>query len=56
MYIVWKKFPRCQIYIKRFDFIYYNNIILYISDNTHVLPIPPINITYTMLKKLVVHN
>jgi hypothetical protein len=30
MYIIWKKFPRCQGYIKRLDFIYYNNIVLYI--------------------------
>jgi hypothetical protein len=51
MYIVWKKFPRCQGYIKRLDFIYYNNIILYISDNTYVLPIPPMNTTHTTLKK-----
>jgi hypothetical protein len=40
MYIGWKKFSRCQGYVKRLDFIYYNNIILYISDNTHVPPIP----------------
>jgi hypothetical protein len=51
MYIVWKKFHRCQGYIKRFDFIYYNNIIVFISDNTHVLLISPINITHTTLKK-----
>jgi hypothetical protein len=42
MYIIWKIFPRCQGYIKRLDFIYYINIILYISDNTHKLLIPPI--------------
>jgi hypothetical protein len=42
MYIVSKKIPYCQGYIKRLNFIYYNNIILYISDNTHVLLIPPI--------------
>jgi hypothetical protein len=48
MYIIWKKIPRCQGYIKRLD--YYNNIILYISDNTHILLIPPMNITYTTLK------
>jgi hypothetical protein len=40
MYIVWKKIPHHQGYIRRLDFIYYNNIILYISDNAHVLPIP----------------
>jgi hypothetical protein len=39
MYIVWKNFPRCQSYIKRLDFIYYNNIIVYISDNTQVLSV-----------------
>jgi hypothetical protein len=33
-YIIWKKKSRCQGCIKRLDFIYYNNIILYISDNT----------------------
>jgi hypothetical protein len=47
MYIVWKKFPSCQGYIKGLDFIYYNNIILYISDNTHV----PMNTTRATLKK-----
>jgi hypothetical protein len=51
-----KKIPNCQGYIKRLNFIYYNNIILYISDNTHVLLIPPMNITRTTLKKLVVQN
>jgi hypothetical protein len=56
MYIVWDKFPRYQGYVKRLDFIYYNNIILYIFDNTHVLLIPPMNTTRTMLKKLVVQN
>jgi hypothetical protein len=56
MYIVWKKIPRCQGYIKRLHFIYYNNIILYISDNTYVLLIPPINTTHTTLKKPVVQN
>jgi hypothetical protein len=56
MYIVWKKFPRGQDYIKRLDFIYYNNFNLYISDNTHVLPIPPVNTTRTTLKKPVVYN
>jgi hypothetical protein len=56
MYIVWENFPRYQGYIKRLDFIYYNNIILYIFDNTHVLLIPPMNTTRTMLKKLVVQN
>jgi hypothetical protein len=52
MYIVWKKIPRCQSYIKRLDFIYYNNI----SDNTHGPPIPPMNTTHTTLKKLVVQK
>jgi hypothetical protein len=47
MYIVWENFPRYQGYIKRPDFIYYNNIILYIFDNTHVLLIPPMNTTRT---------
>jgi hypothetical protein len=56
VYIVWKNFLRCQGYIKRLDFIYYNNIILYISDNTHVLLIPPMNITRTTLKIPVVQN
>jgi hypothetical protein len=51
IYTVWKKVPHCQDYIKRLDFIYYNNIILYISDNTHVLPIPPMNTTHTTLRK-----
>jgi hypothetical protein len=51
MYIIWEKFLRRQGYIKRHDFMYYNNIILYISDNTHVLPIPPMNTTRTTLKK-----
>jgi hypothetical protein len=50
MYIFWKKFPRCQGYIKRLDFIYYNKIILYISDKTHVPPIPHMNTTHTTLK------
>jgi hypothetical protein len=36
--------------------IYYNNIILYISDNTHILLIPPMNTTRTTIKKLVVPN
>jgi hypothetical protein len=36
--------------IKRLDFIYYNNIIFYISDNTHTLIIPPMNITHTTLR------
>jgi hypothetical protein len=45
MYIIWKKSPRCQDYIKILDFIYYNNIIFYISDNTDVLPILPMNTT-----------
>jgi hypothetical protein len=56
VYIVWKKFLRCQAYIKRLDFIYYNNIILYIYDNTLVLLIPPMNITRTTLKIPVVQN
>jgi hypothetical protein len=56
MYIVWRKFPHCQSYIKRLDFIYYNNIILYISDNTHVPRIPPMNTTHTTLKKPVVQK
>jgi hypothetical protein len=56
MYIIWKKFPRCQGYIRRLDFIYYNNIILYISDNTHILPIPPMDTTHITLKKSVVPN
>jgi hypothetical protein len=47
MYIVWKKFSRSQDYIKRPDFKYYNNMILYISNNTHVLPILAMNITQT---------
>jgi hypothetical protein len=51
MYIVWKKFPHCQGYIKGLDFIHYDNVISYISDNTHVLPIPPMNTTHTTLKK-----
>jgi hypothetical protein len=51
MYIVLKKISRCQGYIKRLDFIYYNNIILYISDNICVQPIPPMNTTHTTLKK-----
>jgi hypothetical protein len=42
MYIIWKKILHCQDYIKILDFIYYNNIILYISDNTRILLIPPI--------------
>jgi hypothetical protein len=50
MYIIWKNFSRCQSYIKRLDFIYYNNVILYISDNTHILLIPPMKTTYTTLK------
>jgi hypothetical protein len=50
MYIVWKSFPRCQSYLKKHDFIYYHNIILYISDNTYVLPIPPMNTTRTTKK------
>jgi hypothetical protein len=50
MYIIWKKFPRCQGYVKRFDSIYYNNVILYISDNTPILLVPPMNITHTTLK------
>jgi hypothetical protein len=50
MYIVWKKIPRHQGYIKILHFIYYNNIILYISDNTYVLLIPPMNPTHTTLK------
>jgi hypothetical protein len=54
MYIIWKKFLHCQDYIKRLDFIYYNNIILYISNNTRILLIPPMNTTHTTLKKLVV--
>jgi hypothetical protein len=29
---------------------------LYISDNTHVLPIAPMNTTHTTLKKPVVQN
>jgi hypothetical protein len=36
--------------MKKLDFIYYDNIILYISDDTHILPIPPMNTTYTTLK------
>jgi hypothetical protein len=36
--------------IKRLDFIYYNNIIFYISDNMHTLIIPPMNITRTTLR------
>jgi hypothetical protein len=59
MYFIRKKLPRCQAYVKRLDFIYYNNIILYISDNTHnthILLIPPMNITHTILKKPVVQN
>jgi hypothetical protein len=51
MYILWKKILRSQGYIKRLDFIYYNNIILYISDNTNILSIPPMNTTHTTLKK-----
>jgi hypothetical protein len=35
MYIIWKIFYCCQDYIKWLDFTYYNNIIFYISDNTH---------------------
>jgi hypothetical protein len=50
MYIIWKKFLHCQDYIKRLDFIYYNNIILYISNNTRILLIPPMNTTHTTLK------
>jgi hypothetical protein len=40
MYIFWKNslLPRLH---KKIDFVYYNNIILYIYDNTHILPIPP---------------
>jgi hypothetical protein len=34
MYII-GKILNFQGYIKRLDFIYYNNIIFYISDNTH---------------------
>jgi hypothetical protein len=56
IYIVWKKVPHCQGYIKRLDFIHYNNIILYIPDNTHVLLIPPMNTTHTTLEKPVVQN
>jgi hypothetical protein len=41
-----EKLTRCQGNIKRLDFIY--NIILYISDNTHIPPIPPINTTHTV--------
>jgi hypothetical protein len=52
MYIIWKKILRWQPYIKRLDFIYYNNIILYISNNTHILPIPPMSITHTTLQKI----
>jgi hypothetical protein len=51
MYIICKKIPRWQGYIKRLDFIYYSNIILYISNNTHIQPIPPMNTTRTTLKK-----
>jgi hypothetical protein len=40
MYIIRKKIPRCQGYLKKLDFVYYNNIILYIFDNTHILLIP----------------
>jgi hypothetical protein len=47
MYIIWKNFPHCQVYIKKLDFIYYNNIILYISDNIYVLLIPSMNTTHT---------
>jgi hypothetical protein len=49
MYIIWKKFPRCQDYVKSFDFIYYN-IIMYISDNTNILFIPSMNTTHITLK------
>jgi hypothetical protein len=56
MYVVWKKLPRCQGYIKRLDFIYYNNIILYIYDSSHVLSIPLMNTTRTTLKESVVEN
>jgi hypothetical protein len=49
MNIIWKNFSRCQGYIKRLNFIYYNNIILYISDNTHILPIPHMNTTTQLL-------
>jgi hypothetical protein len=50
MYIIWKKLPCCQGYIKRLNFIYYNNIIFYIFDNTHILLIPPMNTTHTTQK------
>jgi hypothetical protein len=53
MHIIWEK-NLAQGYIKRLDFIYYNNIILYISDNTHILLVPPMNTTHTTLKKSVV--
>jgi hypothetical protein len=56
MYIFWKKFSRRQDYIKRLDLIYYNNIILYISDNTYVLLIPPTDTTHVTLKKTLVYN
>jgi hypothetical protein len=40
MYIIWKKYSLPPFTRAHLDFIYYNNIILYISDNTHILPIP----------------
>jgi hypothetical protein len=45
-----EKILRCQGYIKRLNFIYYNNIIIHIFDNTRILPIPLMNITHTILK------
>jgi hypothetical protein len=50
MYIIWIKKYHCEGYTNRLDFIYYNNIILYISDNTHILHIPLMNTTHTTLK------
>jgi hypothetical protein len=50
MYIIWKKFPVAKVTLKRLGFIYYNNIILYIFDNTHILPIPPMNANHTTQK------
>jgi hypothetical protein len=46
MYIIWKNFPADKV-----TYLIYNNIILYISDNTHILTIPPMNTTHTTLKK-----
>jgi hypothetical protein len=55
MYCLEKISPLPRLH-KKHDFIYYHNIILYIFDNTHVLPIPPMNTTQTTQKKSVVQN